>query len=270
LFWNFATVPDLVGEPMDQLGNPQSASIAHIREYTTAIVTRYRNSPAIWAWEFGNEYNLECDLPNHVSHRPAIQPGLGTPTGRTARDELKHGQFRVALRVFAKTVREADPMRLILSGNAAPRASAWHNVTENSWTKDSRAQFGEILLRDNPDPIDSITVHVYHEPGGSYPGGAKSIGEFIGAASALAKWAQKPLFLGEFGVSAKKGSLEKQKPALEEFLNAIRLSEVPLSAFWVFDYPPQAEDYSVSPGGDRMFILEAIRDVNLGFENVNE
>lgn len=262
LFWYFATVPDLMGEPIDQLGNPQSASIAYIREYTTAIVTRYRNSPAIWAWEFGNEYNLECDLPNHAVHRPPIQPGLGTPATRSERDELEFKHLKVAFQVFAETARKLDPERVIFTGNAAPRASAWHNVTENSWSADSRAQFGEILLRDNPDPIDSITIHVYQEPAGSYPGGAKSIDEFIGAAKALSKWARKPLFLGEFGVSAKVGSREKQQAVLEEFLGAICRHDVPLSALWVFDFPPQEKDYSVEPAGDRMFILEAIREVN--------
>src|SRR5690606_5054729 len=87
LFWYFATVPDLMGESIDQLGNPESDSIKHIREYTAAVVSRYQTSPAIWGWEFGNEYNLECDLPNHDSHRPAIQPRLGTPATRTERDE---------------------------------------------------------------------------------------------------------------------------------------------------------------------------------------
>lgn len=120
LFWYFATVPDLVGDPIDQLGNPQSASIAYIREYTTAIVSRYRNSPAIWGWEFGNEYNLECDLPNHDSYRPAVQPTLGTPMTRTERDELEFGQVTVTLQAFAETVRKLDPARVILTGNAAP------------------------------------------------------------------------------------------------------------------------------------------------------
>ena len=121
--------------------------------------------------------------------------------------------------------------RVILTGNAAPRASAWLSVNENAWSPDSRAQFGEVLLRDNPDPIDSITIHVYQEPTGSYPGGAKSIDEFIGSAIALARWARKPLFLGEFGVSARVGSREKQEVALKDFWGAIRRHELLLSAF---------------------------------------
>jgi len=48
LFWHYSCVPDLMGEPMDQLGNTNSATIAFINQYTEEIVIRYRDSPAIW------------------------------------------------------------------------------------------------------------------------------------------------------------------------------------------------------------------------------
>ena len=88
---------------------------------------------------------------------------------------MEFSQLKVALQVFAETVRELDPGRVIFTGNAVPRPSAWHNEAENSWKPDSRAQFGEILLRDNPDRINSITIHVYAAAEGSYPGQAKGI-----------------------------------------------------------------------------------------------
>ncbi len=72
LFWNMATVPDIVGEPMDQLGDPHSQTTRFIRQYTEEVVRRYRGSSAVWAWEFGNEYNLHVDLPNASEHRPPI------------------------------------------------------------------------------------------------------------------------------------------------------------------------------------------------------
>ncbi|MBS5661617.1 MAG: cellulase family glycosylhydrolase [Clostridiales bacterium] len=31
-------------------------------EYVEAVVNRYKDSPAIWGWEIGNEYNLACDV----------------------------------------------------------------------------------------------------------------------------------------------------------------------------------------------------------------
>ena len=161
LFWNCSTVSDIVGEHLDGLGNPDSKSIAFIRRYTEEVVTRYQDSPAIWGWEFGNEYNLACDLPNAAQHRPPIHPTLGTATNRTERDELKFTQLRTAFVAFAETVRKFDKSRGIISGNSLPRPSAWHNVHENTWTADSEAQFGEMLRRDNPDPLNVISVHVY-------------------------------------------------------------------------------------------------------------
>jgi hypothetical protein len=144
LFWYFATVPDLMGEPIDQLGNPQSASINYIRDYTTAIITRYRNSSAIWAWEFGNEYNLECDLPNHAEHRPPVQPGLGTPATRSERDELEFKHLRVALQAFAQTVRKLDPAR----AGYPPKWVRARN-SKQSW-KSFSVRFADMMCRSLP------------------------------------------------------------------------------------------------------------------------
>ena len=112
LFWNIATFPDLVGESMDQLGNPESETIAFIEQYTAEVVQRYRNSPAIWGWEFGNEYNLNVDLPNASSHRPKVVPHLQTGLERTSRDELSSGHMLTAFGHFARTVRTYDAHRI--------------------------------------------------------------------------------------------------------------------------------------------------------------
>jgi hypothetical protein len=262
LFWYFATVPDAVGEPLDQLGNPQSKSIALIRRYTSEVVERYKDSPAIWGWEFGNEYNLDADLPNHPTHRPPVVPQLGTPKERTERDELKFPQIRTAFVAFAETARKFDPTRIIVSGNAIPRPSAWHNVREKTWTADTEAQFGEVLLRDNPDPINTICVHVYRDAKGVYPGGAKSIDEVIGLAAKHAARAGKPLFLGEFGAQRQLGPREKQQAVFEEFLGAIEKHRVPLAAFWVFDYDGQDKDWNVSFNSDRSFMIDLVSQLN--------
>jgi hypothetical protein len=261
LFWFVATVPDLMGEHLDQLGNPKSKSVEFIRDYTTAIVKRYRNSPAIWAWEFGNEYSLDCDLPNAVSHRPPVVPELGTPAMRDERDELKFDQFRIAFQAFAETVRRFDSSRPILTGNAAPRASAWHHVHDRSWTRDSSAQFGEMLLRDNPSPADTITIHVYPEPSGTYPGGATNIDNFLQLAAEFAEKGSKPLFLGEFGASRKSGQ-KSQLDNCRQLIDAIRKYRIPLAGLWVFDYPAQSADFNVNFETDNAVILEWIARAN--------
>jgi len=160
-FWNWSAIPDLVGEPCRRWGDTNSRTIAFMRQYTRELVTRYASSPAIWGWEFGNEYNLAADLPNAADHRPPIQPGLGTPTKRTAEDELTHADFRVALREFALEVRKHDPRRIIISGNATPRPSAWHQAHEHTWQPDTREQFAEMLAGDNPAPINTLSIRAY-------------------------------------------------------------------------------------------------------------
>lgn len=262
LIWNSSTVPDLVGEHLDEYGNPNSKTIAHIRRYTEDVVRRYEDSPAIWGWEFGNEYNLGWDLPNASQLRPAVVPKLGTATARTERDELKFTQLRVAFVAFAETVRKFDPTRAIFSGNSIPRASAWHNVREKKWTADTEAQFDEMLRRDNPEPMDTITVHLYPERKGVYSGGAKTIAEAVAVANKHALQAGKPLFLGEFGVALQAGSREQQQAIFQEFLDGIVKERVPLAAFWVFDLSSQDKDWNVTFSNDRAWMIESTAKAN--------
>ena len=260
LFWHTATVPDMMNESLDQLGVDESRSIEFIRHYTEDVVQRYRTSPAIWAWEFGNEYNLGCDLPNGHLHRPPIVPRLGTADKRTERDELKIEQLQVAFDAFARSVRKWDARRAILTGNSIPRESAYHNRQEGTWTSDTREQFAEILRRDNPDPFDTITVHTYYRPQGGYPGPSDTIDGMLAACAAEAARAKKPLFVGEFGASRELG--DKERAVFNAFLDGIVRYHIPLAAFWVFDFGPQDKDYNITLNNGRAYMIRRIGEVN--------
>jgi hypothetical protein len=251
LFWQLSAVPDLVREPCNRWGDPGSRTVAFMREYTREVVTRYAQSPAIWGWEFGNEYNLAADLPNATEHRPPVQPSLGTPAHRTAEDDLTHTALRVALREFALEVRKHDPQRIIVSGNAFPRISAWHQSKEKSWTRDTREQFAEMLAADNPSPINTLSVRGYDL--------ATDI-ERLAQAMAVAQVVKKPLFVGEFGVPATATAEAKGKFAT--ILTAIETNRVPLSALWVFDFTSQAKEWNVTATNDRSWQLDAVQQAN--------
>jgi len=259
LFWYMPTVPDIVGESMDQLGNPDSQTIAFIRQYTEEVVLRYRHSPAIWGWEFGHEYNLHVDLPNASEHRPPVWPQLKTALTRTAQDELSAQSMLMAFAEFARTVRKYDKHRILITGNALPRPSAFHNSKEKSWKRDSKRQFEEILLRDNPDPFDTLCVHVYAKP--DYPAQAKDPADLIQTLRHLSARAGKSLFIGEFGVPLTFGNDEEQR-RFEELVNAIETHEVPLSAFWVFDYTGQDKDWNVTFANRRGYMLQRVAEAN--------
>lgn len=253
LFWYMPTVPDLVGELCDQWGNPQSKTHEFMRTYVREVVTRYQDSPAIWGWEFGNEYNLDADLPNAKEHLPPIVPQLGTPATRSDRDILTHEMIRTAFREFAKEVRKYDRTRIVCTGNSIPRPSAWHQMHEGTWTKDSREQFAEMLAGDNPDPVDTISVHVYADA-------ADQLAEAVRAAGS----SNKPLFVGEFGDPGE-GSETKERFA--SLLRRVEELEVPLAALWVFDYGGQT-DWSVRADNARSYQLQAIAEANRRIQGI--
>jgi predicted GH43/DUF377 family glycosyl hydrolase len=247
LFWYHACVPDLVGEPMDQWANPAGKTQAFMRQYVREVVTRYRDNPAIWAWEFGNEYLLSASLPNAREHRPPIHPSLGTATNRSERDDLSFAMVRDAYTAFAREVRQHDPQRLIITGDAFPRPSAWHQERENRWKNDSPEQFAEVLALGTPDPIQVISVHMY-----------KDDHTRLAAAMDVSRKLNKPLFVGEFGVES---NTPEDAARLRRMVAALQASQVPLAALWVFDFQHQ-QDFSVTATNARAWQLDLIAEAN--------
>ena len=250
LFWHGPTIPDLVGEPNSAWGHPRSRTIEFMRQYTREVVERYRTSPSIWAWEFGNEHNLPADLPNAADHRPPVVPALGTPPVRTARDEITHEQMRTAVREFAREVRRYDPERVIFSGHAFPRPTAWHQQAELSWKRDSEEQWSSMLAADNPDPVNTLSGRFY----------AESDSQVLPWALATARRLKKPLFVGEFGVPGEFGSDNQKK--WNAFVDQMTREQVDLAALWVFDFAGQAADWSVTLTNGRSGQLEAVAELN--------
>ncbi len=145
LFWRLATVSEVVGEGRDQLGNPASKANQFIRQFTTEMVQRYADSPAIWGWEFGNEANLGVDLPQAQERGP---PGSIMAPGRQSAEgqRLTSKGLRTAYAVFAKTVRKMDASRIIEPGTSLPRPYAWHLQRGLRGQPDNSAQAFSTLL----------------------------------------------------------------------------------------------------------------------------
>lgn len=247
LFWHHACIPDLIGEPMDQWAEAGSKTQAWMRRYVREVVTRYRGNPIIEAWEFGNEFSLQASLPNAAEHRPPIQPSLGTPASRSARDDLSFTMVRSAFTAFAKEIRRHDPDRLILTGDSFPRLSAWHQEHEKSWTHDTPSQFSEALTLANPDPVNAISVHAYQDDD-----------QRLAAAMSVSRKLNKPLFVGEIGSP---GNSAEDNAICRRLVQAVVDQRVPLAALWVFDLPSQP-DFTITPDNKRSWQLDLIVDAN--------
>lgn len=275
LFWANFSVPDLVGEPRNQWGNPNSKTIAFMRRYTRDIVSRYNNSPAIWAWEFGNEYNLEVTRPWAAPEvRPPIVPELGTPSKRGPADDLTFDMIITAFREFAQVVRSVDPTRPITTGDSIPNNYA-EGIRLGGSTLDTRDDFKAHLSLVTPSPCDMISIHLYPEV--MYhdrfePDYIPSYSELISLSAEAGAQNGKALFVGEFGANdIEHGGPNPAARRNQEMLEALVENNVALAAIWVYDRivsdDASTQGWNITATNSRSYLLHAIRDANRDISN---
>lgn len=259
LFWT-SHLDKVAGERGEAWGDPGSRTMELMRTYTTEVVSRYKDSPAIWAWEFGNEWNLHADLPNAADFRKE---------GEDERDDLKSGHLVVLLNEFAKAVRAVDGSRPVITGHSHPRASAWHNTHENSWKPDSPEQWREVILRDNPPSYDTIGIHIYADTEANEACGKWTTGwlDYLGRLRALADEKKIPVFIGEFGLAeGGKRSPAEVKVRFREILDAMTATHVDLAAVWVFDLANQSKTWNITFTNERAYMLDDVLAANRAWQ----
>ncbi len=229
--------------------------------YIEEMVTRYISSPAIWGWEFGNEYNLRIDLPG-LNNLPPTGESLGCPATRTAADKLSSADLKVALNEFASTIRQYDASRMVFSGNSIPRESAYHLKMDQTWEADNISQYKISLDNQNPLQLNSYTIHLYPKENSSRftDSPDTSIKDIIRISMDYAEENKKPLFIGEFGAPLTLGAEEES--VFMEIMEGIEMYKVPLSCVWVFDLPQQNADWNITTTNSRQYMLEEIRKLN--------
>jgi hypothetical protein len=218
-FWLFRAVPNLVSESVDKWGNPTSKTRVFMRQYVADFILRFANSPAIWGYEFGNEYNNEADVPGF---------------------SLTSTAFVSAVTDFANTVRLYDPYRIIESGNFANRLTAWHQkYAGTNQVNDNLAEYAQMMEYLNPPPLDMMSVHYYPQYNdGTVQPLFQTDAQYLNYLNALANQNKQPLFIGEFGISDTNGvPTESTVQQFIVLLGEIVQSGTPLAAMWVYDFP---------------------------------
>ena len=257
LFWNITAISDLSGEPRNQWGNPDSRTIAFMRSYTAEIVIRYKDSPAIWGWEYGNEMNNNADIPYTT-----VRPEKGTPAVRTEVDKISTADMILAMKEFCDAVRSIDHDRIVFTGNSKTRGYAWHLMKSGVWKKDSMVQYQSMIGIQNPDPYRSVTMHIYSNNISDYFADQQAtMRDLIQITRDEADRMHKVLFIGEFGAPSTLGTVEEENK-FNELMSAIEDLKIPMAAVWVFDYSLQDADLNITPANRRNYMIEEIGKLN--------
>jgi hypothetical protein len=212
-FWQLRSIPYNFGEQCSDLGDTTSQSYAFMKEYTTTIVTAFKDSKAIMGWELGNEWNLQLELAVH-------DPNL---YGEWKWMDLN--DYLVACDLFDTTVNSIDTHhRFLGSGNAELRRcqyNQWNKYVKNAEVSPDDDWDGYVeWIKGNADlsvDIDTweehlqwqkeahvgnfnmISEHVYDWPGvRDYK---KTLEEYVTSSVQAAKSWGKCYYLGEFNLS---------------------------------------------------------------------
>ncbi len=300
LLWNQDALPYYVSEKRSAMGDPESKTVRFAKEYVAAIVQRYKDSPAIWGWEIGNEYNLTADLcskdlTEFLPHE-VFKVGEWDYYDYYTSDELL-----VFYQEIADTIRQYDDYRLITNGNGEMRSAAYNLryysrglMTEKhswplNWRGDTYEQFQEMIQFYTPEPMDTLSFHyqavnesgfltTMHAGGTRYP-----------LREAFAKYVEASrsqglaTFFGEFGDFIEmehKASPEEVQQAFRSLLDDMMAADIQIACGW-FQWP---KDFEVRENGRDRFLhseegldylvnrykMEQLAQVNEAFQKENK
>jgi len=253
-FWLYHAVPDYYDEPLNSWGRGDSQTVKFLCDYTAAVVSKLKDSKAIFAWEFGNEFNLSCDLPNAAEHVPAL-PAHSTRSQRTTEDYLSAEDVSYALTRFSQTILSLDDTgRMITSGNATLRPSQYNQLKYNSWAQDTYEEYKTITGMFTPDGVDTISEHVYFQQQTTF-GKELSLPQYLSYMIQMSREMHKAYFVGEWG-----GGSDEDMSVYREIGNDFVDAGVQVCLFWNYNLNEGSVEYSFSADsirGQRIFALIA-------------
>ncbi len=183
-------------------------------EYMKAIINRYKNSPAIWGWEVGNEYNLACNIP----------PNNLDPNALSSFYDY-----------ISKIIRETDGSgRTINTGNSQNRFASKHLMDAGSWEADSKEDMKYMLEMYNSENMSITSTHVYNTTQG-VAGKQVSISEYLKMMTDFCKEMGKPLYIGEYCDDEKIITEEESLAKFQKLHDAILENDIQLATIWSYN-----------------------------------
>ena len=243
-FWHWKAVPDYVGETGTSWGDENSKTVEFLRTYAADVVNTLKDSRAVFGWEFGNEYNLEADL-----------PGRSDPDS-----DIDAESIVTAYGIFAETVSSLDTHgRMITSGNASLREAQYHLFESKSWQADTQAQHDQMQAYFHSAGMDVVSEHNYFLEY-KLAEGTLTLYEYMKHAVEVCRADGKGYFVGEFGGS----TLEEY----EEMCRTMMSTRVQLSLVWNFD-PLGLTEHSYTESDEKgQFLFPLLKQINAEYREL--
>ena len=252
---------------MNRLADKTSGLYALFAGYVTAFVTRYRNHPAVGAWQFGNEtsanYGNEMyptwkldgtgtdggGLPLSTKNDWGTKPEGGT---YAPGDKMSFADYTRYFGYLRELIYQNDPWaRMVISGDAMGNSFAVTVRRANSLAADSRGDWqGSALTNFQPwlvyreAELPAFCNHIYPlaakiGDGQFFSDGDRTVAQHIADSKTWADASGKPFILEEWGATRYNSNVDQVSVDLAtetanftEALNAIVANDVPLSLVW--------------------------------------
>lgn len=282
LLWYDGAISFHVGEKRSAMGDPNSKTTEYTKNYVATIVNEFKDSPAVWAWELGNEYNLDADLCDKAL-KNFVPQGPATPAVPSGYDFYTSEELVTYMKMVGEEIRKYDSRRIISAGHGDMRnaSKALHDAAvahdenhlwDNDWTNDTLEDFYNMCAYYTPDPFDAMCFHIQHaekDQDGivSYIDNwcrfktSVTTKEYLEAYLVAAKKENKVLYFGEMGDLLWK---ETAPDAVEYFQSLVDLcveTGVDLASTWQF----MTNNHVVTDNGIDGEKLRILQKANLKF-----
>lgn len=253
LFANYWSVANYKSEKLNQLGVAGSAMRNYFNSCAAEYVAHYVGYASVAAWEISNEWNNYAEL----SAYPSGNDYTAAAYSADPNNLITIKNLTDAFAEIATTIRTNDATRAILSGNAGP----WYS------TKNSLDGFEGLLARLNPDPINTISFHIYSYPTNNVwcRQGFEPLDDIVGAAKRVGRTLGKPVVVGEIGVSDAIATQAKDFQLMFKHLKSSNAAQ--LSLLWNFykpgsSLPASNDNYDFYTTGGRARYVDFLVQAN--------
>jgi hypothetical protein len=253
-----------------KLAYKDSNAYAMMEAYIAEFVGRYKNRPAIWAWEFGNEESSSIGNEFYATWKldgtgtdgsGIALPGVcnwGTkPDGASyaVTDKMSQAEYARYTAYVNELFAKYDPhARIVISGNAMGNSFAVNARNHNSLMSDAFSQWDGCpdteylpwsVYRDRAYPV--ICQHIYPVAAKAgdnqfFSDGDLTYTQHIAYAKAWADRVGKPMILEEWGTTQYGSSADPmsvnattEAENFYEALDAIVANNIQLSCLWNWD-----------------------------------